>query len=178
MLDTCCYILSLDGRDDCVVIDPGAEAERVLRETDGRKVAAVLLTHGHFDHIGAAAEVAGDAPVYIHPLDAEMLRDAGKNGSLSLLSASVTAEVKNPRLLTGEDLTLAGMTIRVIHTPGHSRGGVTYVTEGHMFPGDTMFEHGWGRTDLYGGNQADLMQSLRILLRMRKDTPFHSGHDA
>lgn len=179
ILGTNCYILLPDGGDECVVIDPGAEADTILRETEGRRVAAVLLTHGHFDHIGASAEVAGDSPVYIHPEDAVMLTSADLNGSAQLIGSPVTVRPRTLKQLAEGPMELAGLSIRVLHTPGHSRGGVCYLTEGMLFSGDTLFRHGWGRTDLYGGSEADIMASLRMLMRMRKETPYpiYPGHD-
>lgn len=179
MLAANCYILLPAERDDCIVIDPGAQADRILSETEGRRVAAVLLTHGHFDHIGASADVAGESPVYIHPEDAIMLEAPDLNGSAQLIGTPVIVRPKTLRMLSEGMTEIAGLPVRVLHTPGHSRGGVCYLIGEHLFTGDTLFLHGWGRTDLYGGSYSGIMSSLRMLMRLRKLTPYPicPGHD-
>ena len=179
ILGTNCYILLPEDRDDCVVIDPGSEADRILKETEGRRVAAVLLTHGHFDHIGVSAEVAGDSPVYIRPEDMAMLEDPELNGSAQLTGKPVVTRPRDPRRLTEDMLEVGGLSFRVMHTPGHSAGSVCYLTEDMLFTGDTLFRHGWGRTDLYGGSDRDMMASLRMLMHLRKQMPYpiYPGHD-
>ena len=176
-VSTCCYVLSREGADDCIVIDPGAEPQRIIRAAAGKRIAAILLTHGHFDHIGAVSDLAKDGvPVLIHSLDAPMLTDPAKNASLSLMCVPVTACPATDLLRDGDRRTLAGLEIEVIHTPGHTPGSVCYRIDGHLFTGDTLFEHGWGRTDLPGGDEHALFASLRRIMPLAQTLPFHPGH--
>lgn len=181
MVATCCYVLSKEDRDDCIVIDPGDEAGRIRKAADGRKIAAILLTHGHFDHIAAAGTLMEEGTrLMIHQLDAPMLTDPDLNVSRLLTGRPVTAPEATDLLHEGQELTEAGLNIRVLHTPGHTPGGACYLIDGHLFTGDTMFEHGWGRTDFPGGDEHALFASLRRLIPLVQDQqiPFHPGHDA
>ncbi|MBQ4638911.1 MAG: MBL fold metallo-hydrolase [Clostridia bacterium] len=174
-LETNCYIVSLPERNDCLVIDPGDEAEKIMAQTYGKEVSAVLLTHGHYDHTGAMD--AFSCPVYIHPADEIMLKDAA-------WSAMGEGSPFQPRkgdlrfIMEGSRLHLAGMDIQVLHTPGHTPGCVCYQFDSALFTGDTLFRHGYGRTDLMGGNFSQLVMSLRRLYRLDPETPFYSGHGA
>ena len=184
---TLCYLLSREGAEDCLVIDPGDEPGRILRAAAGKRIAAILLTHGHFDHIGAVNELLEkDTPLLIHELDAPMLTSPVLNASRQLLRQDISVSPVRkdgsplrPNLLReGSRLSLAGLEIEVLHTPGHTPGSVCYRVENALFTGDTLFEHGWGRTDLPGGNEHDLFASLRRLMPMTKNLPFYPGHDA
>ena len=175
---TCCYILSREDRPDCIVIDPGAEAERIRRAADGKKRAAVLLTHGHFDHIGAVSALMGEGTrLLIHELDAPMLADPDRNVSRFLILRSITAPEATDLLHEGDTLSLAGLSVEVLHTPGHTPGSVCYRIEDHLFTGDTLFKHGWGRTDFPGGDEHALFASLRRVMPLAKTMPFHPGHE-
>ena len=179
LVATCCYILSADDSTrECVVIDPGAEADRIRAAAGDRQIAAILLTHGHFDHIGGAEKLMGaDTELLIHSLDAPMLSDPSLNASLSLLRRPLTAPAPTGTLRDGERLTLAGLQVEVLHTPGHTPGSVCFRIEDHLFTGDTLFEHGWGRTDLPGGSESSLFASLRRIMPLARSLPFHPGHD-
>ena len=197
MVQTCCYILSKEGGQECIVIDPGAEAARIRKAAGGKRIAAILLTHGHFDHIGAAEELynnsqfmiqnsqlsaaagknGNDKPrIVIHGLDAPMLRDPVLNAGMGLLGRSVTAPEATDLVKEGDELELAGLKVKVLHTPGHTPGSVCYLIEGELFTGDTLFEYGWGRTDLPGGSEAQMEASLRRLMPMVRTMAFHAGH--
>ena len=177
IVQTRCYVLGREEGQECIVIDPGAEAARIRKAAGGRRIAAILLTHGHFDHIGAVRELmdAGTRLV-IHPLDAPMLTDPELNAGKMLLRRSVTAPEATDLVREGDEPEFAGLKIKVLHTPGHTPGSVCYLTEGELFTGDTLFEYGWGRTDLPGGSEEQMEQSLRRLMPMIRTIPFHAGH--
>ena len=176
-LATRCYVLWLEGRDDCLVIDPGAEAETIRRACGGKRIAAILLTHGHFDHIGAVRELmAEDTVLAVHRLDAPLLGDPQANVSW-MLGRSVTAPAPTRLLEEGDEVEAAGMTLRVLHTPGHTPGGVCYALGENLFTGDTVFDRGYGRTDLPGGDEAALIRSLRRLTSLRRTCRIFAGHE-
>ena len=166
---TNCYILTADDRTDCLVIDPGYEPERVLAKVQslGKRLEAILLTHGHFDHVGGVRALAMDTDcrVYLH------------EGDLSM-PPQLTA---GPLYYTdtygeGDLLNLAGMTLQVLHTPGHTPGSVCLLTGDAMFSGDTLFEGSCGRTDLPGGNTKTILASLSRLRELEGDYRVFPGH--
>ena len=177
IVQTCCYILSKEDGQECVVIDPGAEADRIRKHIGERKIAAILLTHGHFDHIGAVrALMDPGTKLVIHVLDAPMLGDPELNAGAGLIGRNVTAPEATDLVKEGDELEFAGLKVKVLHTPGHTPGSVCYEIEGELFTGDTLFEYGWGRTDLPGGSEAQMEASLRRLMPMVRTMPFHAGH--
>ena len=181
MVQTRCYILSKEDGDRCVVIDPGDEAARILRAAGDRKIEAILLTHGHFDHIGGVQALCDSAKeekprIVIHELDAPMLGDPVLNAGMGLLRRAVTAPEATDRVKEGDELEIAGLKIRVLHTPGHTPGSVCYLIEGELFTGDTIFDYGWGRTDLPGGNESQMAASLRRMAPLVREYPMHAGH--
>ena len=177
-VQTCCYILSTAPSSPCLVIDPGAEPDRIRRALNGHPIAAILLTHGHFDHIGAVSALKGEnTPLLIHSLDAPMLSDPELNMSRGFLFSEIKAPKATSFLKDGDHLTLAGLSIEVIHTPGHTPGSVCFRIEDHLFTGDTLFEYSWGRTDLPGGDEHALFASLRKLEPLSGTLPIHPGHN-
>ena len=178
-IGTRCYLLGADDSPDCVVIDPGAEAPRIRRAAEGRSLSAILLTHGHFDHIAAVRDLMDPGVrLFIHPLDAPMLSDPDLNAGRSLMGVPVTAPAPTDTVSEGDRLSLAGLEIEVLHTPGHTPGGVCYRIGSHLFTGDTLFDHGWGRTDLPGGDEHALFASLRRLMPLARTLTVHPGHHA
>lgn len=185
-----CYIVENAETHECFIVDPGAEGERIVSRIGSRKPVAVLLTHAHFDHIGATDELCRrfDIPLYVHRDDAGKLTDPMGNVS-GLFGMPMTIQTQPSVLLEGgETLTLAGMEVEVLHTPGHSAGSVCYLLrgEGCILTGDTLFANGYGRTDFPDGSFMQLRQSLRMLFSLTPrmitypghDIPGFAGHDA
>jgi hydroxyacylglutathione hydrolase len=170
-----CYVLYLQERDDALLIDPGDEPEKIKEALGGRQVAAMLLTHGHWDHTGAL-HAFPDVPIYIHKADAHMLR-------MTRFTAGSFVQDVQPRpaptdfVTDGQILKLAGITLQVLHTPGHTPGGVCYRVGDDIFTGDTLFDGDYGRTDLPGGSMAQMRESLRMLLSLHgcHAYPGHGG---
>lgn len=166
---TNCYILWQKGSRRCCIVDPGYEPERVLAEVTrrGLEVEAILLTHGHFDHVGAVADIAAetDCEVYISQADLSLppMITGGK------LFYTQTYPVS-------ESLTLAGLTIRIFPTPGHTPGSVCLMVEDIMLSGDTLFSGSCGRTDLPGGNTAEILRSLAALAALPGNFRVYPGH--
>ena len=156
-----------------LLIDPGDDLPTLARIAGGIK--AILLTHGHFDHMLAAEELQKrtGVPVYVHPLDAPMLSDA----SLSAYNPEVSSLPQPGHIAcTAYPESLFGF--RVLHTPGHTPGSVCLYNEGEkvLFSGDTLFRAGFGRTDLAGGSMHQLLSSLRTLLALPRDVRVYPGH--
>jgi len=177
-----CFLVSPQGGDRAVIVDPGDEAPRLLAaiEDAGVTLDAILLTHTHFDHTGAVAPVARatGAPVYCPRLEVPVLQDIMAFvpwpgfGPFESWDPEETIE-------GGETLELAGMTFDVLFTPGHSPGHVTYAVRGEqaLFSGDVLFEGSVGRIDLPGGDGPTLMRSIALLLeRFDDETRVYPGH--
>ena len=174
------WLVRRDDRDDCVVIDPGDEYPKLKRALEGRSVAAILLTHGHFDHIMAVGPMAVDthAPVYVGRDDMEMLNNAALNGRAGLIGITHMDGPAIEAAPYGEKLSAAGLDFMVLPTPGHSRGSVCLYLpdEAVLFSGDTLFQAGFGRMDLYGGSPAQMRDSLRRLFALPPETRVYPGH--
>ncbi len=176
------YIIGADDSTDCAVIDPGG-AEPVLNalKQNGLTCKAILLTHGHFDHIGGVKQVKDDtgAKLYIHEEDADKLSSNRRN--LAVLVGDKIAPAEPDVLLHGgETLEIAGLSIRVLHTPGHTKGGVCYVVESEktIFAGDTLFRNSVGRTDFPGGNLDEIHHSVvDVLFALDGDYAVYCGHE-
>ena len=174
---TNCYLLS-DGTNagPVLVIDPGADAPDILKALRGRPVCAYLLTHGHFDHTGALSGLP-KAPVCLHTLDAAMLNDPALNAGF-LIGDTLPRPAADTVWDRDGLVPLSGFPCKVhaLHTPGHTPGSCTFEIDNVLFTGDTLFRQGFGRTDLPGGSQEDLRNSLRKLLRLPGDLRVLPGH--
>ena len=176
-----CFIFRADGSDRGLVVDPGDEPERLLRAIGelGLEIEAILLTHTHFDHIGAVAPLARatGAPVYCPEIEVPVL----SNIEARTPTGVGPFESYDPEetLAGGEQLELSGFEIDVIHTPGHSPGHLTYslADEAAIFSGDVLFQGSIGRTDLPGGDAPTLFETLRQLVEsLPGETTVYPGH--
>jgi hydroxyacylglutathione hydrolase len=177
-----CFLFRKDGSDRAIVVDPGAEAERLAAAIDelGVTVEGILLTHTHFDHIGAVAPLARatGAPVWCPEIETPVLADINSFVPWPGFGPFESYEADHT-VSGGEKLELAGMKIDVIFTPGHSPGHVTYSIpeEGAIFSGDVLFQGSVGRTDLPGGDWATLLESIRTLVESHPpETRVYPGH--
>ena len=179
LMEVNCYFIRNEDSKECVVIDPGDRFKKIKSFIDENDldVKAILLTHGHYDHIGqtkALKELTG-ADIYIHKLDADKLTDPKK--SLAAYSyAKCEPAPADKQLEGGEVLRLAGMEIEVIHTPGHSAGGVCYIIEKNIFCGDTLFKASFGRYDFYDGSFEDIVSSVNKILSLEGEYNIYPGH--
>jgi glyoxylase-like metal-dependent hydrolase (beta-lactamase superfamily II) len=167
---------------ECVIIDPGEDAESGIEEILAQhrlKPIAVLLTHGHIDHVWSVAPVCGakDIPAWIHPEDREMLTDPGRAFGRPIFGGLTLSEPDDVReLADGEPVTLGGLTFTVNHTPGHTRGSVTFQAAENLFSGDLLFAGSIGRTDLPGGDDAQMRDSLARTMTLPDETIVLPGH--
>ena len=159
------YLLANDT--EAVVIDPGYEADTILDALAGKTLKAILLTHGHFDHVGAVRELVAETgcPVYLHEADLTMpiQMTAGP-----LYYTNTYAE--------GDFVEAAGLSFKVLHTPGHTPGSVCLMCENALFSGDTLFWGSCGRTDFPGGSSAEMHASLKRLANLSGDYDVYPGH--
>jgi hydroxyacylglutathione hydrolase len=177
-----CFVLRREGSGSGLIVDPGDDPDRILAAVEemGAKIEAILVTHCHFDHIGAVSPVATitGAPVYCPALETPLLADIMAYVPFPGIGPYESYEA-DETLKGGETLELAGLTIDVIATPGHSPGHVTYSVRGEeaMFSGDVLFQGSVGRIDLPGGDGPTLMRSIRALLDSHPpETGVYPGH--
>ena len=170
------YVVGPGGGQECLLIDPGAEFASVEGAVCGRTVKAVLLTHAHFDHmLYARPWLERGAKLYVHELDAPALSDPELNVS-GVIGAKLTLPQADVLLREGDVVREAGLELTVLHTPGHTPGGVCYQAGDVLFSGDTMFYGSYGRVDLPGGNNMQMAMSLKRLLALPKETVAYPGH--
>ncbi|MFC2012220.1 MBL fold metallo-hydrolase [Chloroflexota bacterium] len=175
-----CYIVGDESSKEAMIIDPGDEADRIIKRVEdlGLEIKLIVLTHGHIDHIGAISEVkeATGAQVAIHADDAPMLQMRSPMGAM--FGPPPRIPPAPDRLLKGgESLDIGSLRFLVIHTPGHSQGGICLMTEGVVFSGDTLFNFSIGRSDFPGGSMPQLMDSIHTkLMVLPDDTIVYPGH--
>ena len=181
-LETNCYLAYCDETRECAIIDPGAQAELIFPEIydAGLKPTMILNTHGHIDHVGANRDMKDKfgIPVLIHSADAAML---GKSQlELSLILGAKDSPPADKTFADGDRIKIGNGALRVLHTPGHTPGSVSLLADGFLFSGDTLFFEGVGRTDLPGGSQKQLEESIRTKIMTLPDDllilPGHGPH--
>ena len=174
-----CYIVGSEANKEGAIIDPGADAEEILKNVKklGLNIKFIVLTHGHIDHTGALKEVkeATGAEVAIHTEEAESLQE---RSLATMFGLSYSPPSPPDRLLKGGDsIDIGGLHFLVLHTPGHSPGGICLLGEGVVFSGDTLFNYGIGRYDFPGSSGSQLMNSIHTKLMVLPDnTIVYPGH--
>ncbi|MHB9003622.1 MAG: MBL fold metallo-hydrolase [Coriobacteriia bacterium] len=177
-LETNCWIVSDDSGGPAIVVDPAGEPEVLLEALAGRRIACVVLTHCHFDHLAAAKEVlaATSAPLAAHDDDADFVTDVVGTGGV-LFGFDAVAPGVDRRLRAGDHLEAGEITLRVLHTPGHTPGGICLLGDGHLFSGDTLFAGSVGRTDFPRGDARALAASIATQLApLADEIAVHPGH--
>jgi len=179
-LETNCYILTETVSGQCVVVDPAEEAEFLISHMAAQSIQCrqIVLTHGHYDHIGALsalAEATG-AEVAIHKLDHPMLLEPASNFS-SLMGENYRYDKPVKLLSDGDTIAVGKAELRVLHTPGHTLGGICLLAEDFLLSGDTLFQLSVGRSDFPGGDASALIRSIREKLMVLPDSlPVFPGH--
>ena len=180
-LMTNCYIAYEREGGKCFIIDPASNEERIIQTLNlmRLKPKAILLTHGHFDHIGAADSLRDhySIPLIVHEADAKMIKSPILNCASAFMGMNVALRDADKLVKDGDVLKLEKESLRVLHTPGHSEGSCVYVGNDLIFSGDTVFRGSYGRYDLYGGNYGELMESVRRVLELDTRMVIYPGHD-
>lgn len=175
-----CFIVGCQETMQAAVIDPGDEADKILQSVadSNLEVKTIINTHGHFDHVSANKRIhaATNAPILIHALDAPMLEQISASAANWGLSAE-NSPAPDRTLNDGDTIAFGKITLNVLHTPGHTLGGISLFTEGHVFVGDTLFAGSIGRTDFPGGDFATLKSSIQEkLFTLADDVRVYTGH--
>ena len=177
---TNCYVVE-PGDGSCIVLDISEEIGKLTAylEANTLTVSAILLTHGHYDHIGGVARIqkAYQAPVYVHAADAAMLTSEKESMATWLANQPFDPVTKFQTIQDGETISIGSLSFHVLHTPGHTSGSVCYQCENVLFSGDTLFRLSRGRTDFPGGSDADMLQSLKRLYDLPGDYTVYPGHN-
>ena len=175
-----CYVVGAESGQEGMIIDPGAGGKEILRRIEdlGLEVKYIILTHGHIDHVGALREVkeATNARIAIHTDDASSLQ--ARNPLSMMYRMSLQALPPPDHLLKdGDSLDVSNLRFLVLHTPGHTPGGICLLGEEVVFTGDTLFNLGIGRTDMPGGSHIELMNSIHAqLMTLPDNTAVYPGH--
>ncbi|CAM3030481.1 MBL fold metallo-hydrolase [Paenibacillus sediminis] len=180
-VQTNAYLIRGEDDNKAIIIDPGMNPEALIRRIENLEIEAILLTHAHFDHIGGVDQIRKlkGCPVYIHPLEADWLTSAKLNRSAHWAPQIEPIETDPAEydLAEGQTLQFVGHSFKVFHTPGHSPGSVSFLCGNDLFSGDVLFRLSVGRTDLPGGREADLYNSIQSKLYTFKDeVKVYPGH--
>lgn len=174
---TNCWLLALQDRDEAVVVDPGFSPQRVrgLLEAAGKRPVAAIATHGHYDHVGSAAEFCGDdIPLYIHEEDRLALFDPEAWGAGMPTPPNPPSDVRT--FVDGDTLELAGFILGVVHTPGHTPGSSCFRLGDLVFSGDLVFRGAIGRYDFPNSSAQDMFASLKRFLTLPDELGVYPGH--
>lgn len=181
-LQTNCYLIA-NSEKNCLVIDPGEEGKKLINHLEKRnlKPQAILLTHAHFDHIGAVDDLRDhySIPVYVHEKEAKWLLDPSLNGSQSFMMGQIKVKQADTLFSSEGHMTVGDFSFQLFETPGHSPGSVSFYfkEDDVVLSGDALFQGSIGRTDLRGGNHEQLMKSIHDkLLVLPEHTLVLSGH--
>ncbi len=182
LLPTNCYILTDDVTGATAVIDPGFEDQELtdaILALDAKNVKAILLTHGHFDHIMGVNKLKSltDAKVYIYSDDMQFTTDNSLNLSFMAMPLPIEAFTADVALNDGDIIEFGSLKIRVIHTPGHTIGSCCYLVEDAIFTGDTLMKGSCGRTDMPTGSYPQMLDSLKKIEKLEGDYHVYPGHE-
>ncbi|MCX8030677.1 MAG: MBL fold metallo-hydrolase [Thermodesulfovibrionales bacterium] len=174
-----CIIVADEVTGDCMIIDPGDEPDLIMEtvKINGFNVLYIVCTHGHFDHVGCVGDIKKEtnAKIVIHKEELEIYNKAKEMASFWGFDIDPLPE-PDIKVSEGDLLKLGDLSFEILHTPGHSPGGICLYTKGLVITGDTLFAGSVGRTDLYGGDTSKLRDSFRRLLKLPEDTKVISGH--
>lgn len=177
-----CYIVGCEKTRACAIIDPGGSFSYIDERIAALRLEPkmILLTHGHADHIGAVQELKDkyNIPVYIHESDAKCIKNPEINHSYNLFRKTISIDY-DELLSDGQIIELGELKIKVIHTPGHTPGGVCFKIDDIILTGDTLFNHSIGRTDLEGGSMEEIISSIvNKILIYDDNTKIYPGHNS
>lgn len=175
-----CWLVTDEKTAESVIIDPSPDISLIEKAISERGVTVkyILLTHGHFDHmtsVDSLRELTG-APLCIHADDAECLVNSKLNAYRAFMAGDMVFRRADILLHDGDELSVGALTIKVMHTPGHTAGSVCYIIGDSMFTGDTLFDCSVGRCDLAGGDMASLISSLKRIASLDMDYKIYTGH--